>query len=117
MSTIRGWWEEDTSRTQQFYNKELGQWGDAPFFCEAWINKAIVVQHLYSPAIWSVFQIQDLLGVSELVRREDPREEQINIPTNPNHYWQYRMHINIEDLQKASSFNKELVEFIQSSGR
>jgi hypothetical protein len=27
------------------------------------------------------------------------------------------MHINIEDLQKASSFNKELVEFIQSSGR
>lgn len=117
MSTIRGWWEEDKSRTQQFYNKELGQWGDAPFFCEAWINKAIVVQHLYSPAIWSVFQIQDLLGVSELVRREDPREEQINIPTNPNHYWQYRMHINIEDLQKASSFNKELAEFIQLSGR
>jgi 4-alpha-glucanotransferase len=117
MSTIRGWWEEDKTRIQQFYNNELGQWGDAPFYCEAWINKAIVVQHLYSPAMWSVFQIQDLMGINELVRREDPKEEQINIPADPNHYWQYRMHINIEDLQKASSFNEELAGYIQSSGR
>ena len=38
MSTIRGWWEEDRERTQQFYNYMLGQYGEAPYFCEPWIN-------------------------------------------------------------------------------
>ncbi len=117
MSTIRGWWEADKSSIQHFYNHELGQWGDAPFYCEAWINKAIVVQHLYSPAMWSIFQLQDLMGINELVRRDNPKEEQINVPADPNHYWQYRMHMSIEDLQKASSFIDELADFIKASGR
>lgn len=117
MSTIRGWWEEDKAKIQHFYNHELGQWGDAPFYCEAWINKAIVLQHLYSPAMWSVFQVQDLMGISEKIRREDPLEEQINVPANPNHYWCYRMHITIEDLIAADDFNQELSAFIKKSGR
>ncbi len=117
MSTIRGWWEEDKNSIQQFYINELGQRGDAPFYCDAWINKAIVVQHLFSPAMWSIFQLQDLMGINQLVRRDDPKEEQINVPANPNQYWQYRMHITIEDLQNASSFNDELTNFIKASGR
>jgi 4-alpha-glucanotransferase len=80
MSTIRGWWEEDRSKTQKFFNEELGQWGDAPFFCDAWINKAIVQQHLHSPAMWSIFQLQDLLGMDENIRRENPNDERINVP-------------------------------------
>lgn len=117
MSTIRGWWEEDRDRIQQFYNNQLGQWGEAPPYCEAWINKAIVIQHLYSPAMWSVFQLQDLLGMDELLRREDPNEERINIPANPKHYWQYRMHIKLEDLLKAEEYNEELRNYITASGR
>lgn len=117
MSTIRGWWEEDKSRIQHFYNNELGQWGDAPFYCEAWINKAIVAQHLYSPAMWSVFQLQDLMGINEQVRRENPVDEQINIPANPNHYWQYRMHITISALRKFNDFREQLTELINASGR
>ena len=38
MSTIRGWWEENSEKTQHFFNNVLGQWGDAPFFCEPWIQ-------------------------------------------------------------------------------
>jgi 4-alpha-glucanotransferase len=117
MSTIRGWWEEDKGKIQEFYNHELGQWGDAPYYCEAWINKAIVLQHLYSPAMWSVFQIQDLMGMNEKIRREDPLEEQINVPANPNHYWCYRMHTTIEELMSADDFNQELLAFIHKSGR
>lgn len=117
MSTIRGWWEEDKTKIQQFYHHELGQWGDAPFYCEAWINKAIVLQHLYSPAMWSVFQIQDLMGMSETIRRDNPLEEQINVPANPNHFWGYRMHISIEDLLFSEDFNAELLAFIQKAGR
>ncbi len=117
MSTIRGWWEEDRGRTQRFFNHELGQWGDAPFFCEPWINKAIVIQHLYSPAMWSIFQLQDLLGMSESLRRENPHDERINVPANPKNYWKYRMHLSLEDLIKSKGFNEELKTYIHASGR
>jgi len=117
MSTIRGWWEEDPGKTQRFFNHELGQWGNAPFFCEPWINKAIVLQHLHAPAMWSIFQLQDLLGMDGKLRRENPHDERINIPANSRHYWKYRMHILLEDLIKEKEFNEELREYVHSSGR
>jgi 4-alpha-glucanotransferase len=117
MSTIRGWWEEDRARTQRFYNYEMGQWGEAPFFCEPWINKAIVLQHLFSPAMWSIFQLQDLLGMNEQIRRQNPHEERINNPADPKNYWKYRMHISLEDLIKQKDFNEELRSYIESSDR
>jgi 4-alpha-glucanotransferase len=117
MSTIRGWWEEDKSKIQKFFNNELGQWGEAPFFCEAWVNKAVVVQNLYSPAMWAIFQLQDLLGMDESLRRENPNDERINVPANPKHYWQYRMNLTLEDLQNANDFNNSLRDSIKMSGR
>jgi len=117
MSTVRGWWEEDRTNTQEFYNHILGHYGEAPFFCEPWINKAIVLQHLYSPAMWSIFQLADLLGIDEDLRRQNPHDERINIPSNPDHYWHYRMHLNLETLLKEEDFNEELKKFINESGR
>ncbi len=117
MSTIRGWWEEDRDKTQRFYNHQLGQMGEAPHYCEAWINKAIVVQHLFSPAMWSIFQVQDLLGSDEQLRRENPGDERINIPADPKHYWRYRMHINLESLRENQAFNTEMKKCIVASGR
>lgn len=117
MSTIRGWWEEDHAKTQKFYNNELGQWGEAPHFCEAWVNKAIVLQHLYSPAMWSIFQLQDILGTDKELRRDNPHEERINVPAIPKYYWRYRMHLTLEKLLEASAFNEELQKNIQGSGR
>ena len=117
MSTIRGWWEEDRSRTQRYFNNILGQSGGAPYFCEAWVNRAIVLQHLYCPSMWSIFQLQDILGMSEKLRRENPHEERINIPANPKHYWKYRMHLTIEDLLKQKDFNEELKGYVVHSGR
>ena len=117
MSTLRGWWEEDRSRTQRYFNNILGQHGGAPYFCEAWVNRAIVLQHLYCPAIWSIFQLQDILGMNEKLRRENPHEERINIPANPKHYWKYRMHLTLEDLLKQKDFNEELKGYVVHSGR
>ena len=117
MSTIRGWWEEDREKTQQFYNQEIGQWGEAPIHCEPWINKAILLQHLYSPAMWAIFQLQDFLGVDENIRRSNPNDERINVPANPKHYWRYRMHLSLEDLIEANSFNTEWKDAIKASGR
>jgi 4-alpha-glucanotransferase len=117
MSTIRGWWEENPENTQRFLNEGLGYYGRAPYFCEPWINRAIVEQHLYSPAMWSIFQLQDLLGSDGALRRQDPRQERINVPADPNHYWRYRMHLSLEQLQEAHAFNAELRVLIQASGR
>ena len=117
MSTIRGWWEESKEATQQFYNHELGQYGEAPFFCEPWINRAIVTQHVYSPAIWSIFQMQDLLGIDAALRRENPHDERINVPANPKHYWRYRVHISLEDLIAHKTFTNDIRNLLTSSGR
>ncbi|MFV0606672.1 MAG: 4-alpha-glucanotransferase [Niabella sp.] len=117
MSTIRGWWQEDRNISQRFYNTVLSQQGLAPYFCEPWINRAIVLQHLYAPAIWSIFQIQDILGMSAELRREMPEEERINIPADSQHYWRYRMHITLEQLINEKIFNDELKEYVKNSGR
>ncbi len=117
MSTIRGWWKEDPEKMQRFYNHELGQWGEAPRFAEAWICKAVILQHLYSPAMWSIFQLQDIISMSESLRAENPDNERINIPANPRHYWRYRMHFTLEHLIKEKTFNHELKTYVHASGR
>ena len=117
MSTIRAWWEEDRAISKKFYNEILGHPGSALMYCEPWINKEILLQHLYSPAMWSIFQLQDILGMSAGLRREDPVEERINLPSDPEHYWNYRFHINLEDLLREKEFNEEFRAAIVSSGR
>lgn len=117
MSTIRGWWEENRNTTQLFYNESLGHYGQAPTYCEPWIAKEIVEQHLYSPAIWSVFLWQDLLAMDDKIRRESPEEERMNIPANPNHIWNYRMHINVEELIANADFTALVKDLVLNSGR
>jgi 4-alpha-glucanotransferase len=117
MSTVRAWWEEDRTSTRHFYNQLMGKTGEPPVYCEAWVNKEIILQHLYSPAMWSIFQLQDLMGMDANLRREDPNEERINNPAVTEFYWNYRMHIALEDLLKENAFNQELKDTVEKSGR
>jgi 4-alpha-glucanotransferase len=118
MSTVRGWWEEDHTKTQRFFETILGHRGEqAPYHCEPWVAREITVQHLHSPAMWAIFPLQDLLAMSEQLRRRDPHEEQINVPANPTHFWKYRLHLPLEELVEAVGFNEPLRELVQASGR
>jgi 4-alpha-glucanotransferase len=117
MSTIRGWWEENREKTQQFHNFELGNFGLAPYFAEPWICQQIITQHLYSPAMWTTFPIQDLIAMDSKFRWDKTQAEQINYPANVRHKWRFRMKQSIEDLQKADEFNNLLFELIKASGR
>jgi 4-alpha-glucanotransferase len=67
--------------------------------------------------MWSIFQLQDILGINRSIRRLNPHEERINIPADPKHYWKYRMHLTLEDLIKATEFNTEFSTIIKESGR
>ena len=117
MSTIRGWWEEDREKTQLFYNIELGNSGQAPYFAEPWVCQQIITQHLYSPAMWVTIPIQDFIAIDSNFRWEKTQAEQINYPADVRHKWRFRMKQSIEELQKAHDFNKLLSELIKASGR
>jgi 4-alpha-glucanotransferase len=117
MSTIRGWWTEDRALTQTFYHRELGLHGEAPAEAAPEIVARVLQQHLASPAMWSIFQLQDLLGMDGQLRHADVAAERINIPANPNHYWRYRLHLKLEDLLAADEFNGKLRKMLQGSGR
>jgi 4-alpha-glucanotransferase len=117
MSTIRQWWEEDKANIQYFYNNLMEQYGTAPFYCEPWISREIIQQHLNSPAMWAVFLLQDIMAMDEKIRRENPLEERINIPSNPDHNWNYRMHLTIEDLLKETQFIKNIHRMVRQGGR
>ena len=107
MSTLREWWTEDHSKSQRFYNEVLGHAGPAPAACNTGVAKEIIIQHLQSPALWSVFLIQDLFAMHEGLSSNKPGEERINIPADPNHYWRYRMPVFLEQLIKENDFNTE----------
>ena len=117
MPTMRGWWEEDRETIQLFYNQELGNWGEAPAFAESFICQQMITQHLYSPAMWATFPIQDLLAMDGELRWDETRMEQINLPANVRHKWRYRMQQSLEQLKKSDHFNSLLSSLILASGR
>lgn len=118
MSPIRLWWEEsEWDQIQRFYEQELKMVGDHPFFCEPYIAQAIINQHLSWPSMWTVFPVQDLLAMDGRLRREDPKEERINVPANPKHYWRYRMHLPVEQLLEEKGFNQMLYAMLSSAKR
>jgi 4-alpha-glucanotransferase len=67
--------------------------------------------------MWAIFQMQDLLSISERIRRTNPHDERINVPSNSMFSWRYRLHINMEDLLEKDEFNTELKNYIIQSGR
>jgi 4-alpha-glucanotransferase len=117
MSTIRGWWTEDRALTQKFFNLELGFAGDAPNEATPEIVEAVVRQHLASPAMWSVFQLQDLLGMDGKIRHKNVDAERINVPANVEHYWRYRLHLTLEKLAGEKKFNSRLSQVLRENGR
>jgi len=118
MSTLRGWWEEDRERTQKFYNSILGMYGSAPHFCEPYVTQSVLHHHYHCPSMWAILPLQDLFGLSLDLCRRNPKEEQINEPANPLHYWKYRMHVELEDLTtKYAAWTEQLRFLVQSSGR
>jgi 4-alpha-glucanotransferase len=67
--------------------------------------------------MWAVFPLQDLLAMDDGLRHPDPYAERINIPSDPDHYWRYRLHLGLESLLVADEFNDRLASMIAWSGR
>lgn len=117
MGGIRAWWETDRSITQRFFNNALHEGGAAPQFAEPWICRKVLELQLKSPSMFCIIPLADWLSADGTLRRENPFDEQINEPSNSQHYWRYRMHLTMEQLLDASDFNHSLRNEIISSGR
>ena len=117
MATLRQWWDEDASRTQDYFNSMLYHEGNAPHPLPGWLARDIVSRQLASPSMLCVLSIQDWLAMDERIRLDDADAERINIPANPHHYWRYRMHINIENLMADKSFTENIRNLIVHNGR
>ncbi|MCH5326802.1 MAG: 4-alpha-glucanotransferase, partial [Duncaniella sp.] len=117
MDGIRRWWETDRDITQRFFNEVLREPGEAPQQALPDICERIINLHLKSPSMLCILPLQDWLSIDGVVRRQDPAEELINIPANPRHYWRYRMHITLAELNGLTELNNRIRSLIHSSGR
>jgi 4-alpha-glucanotransferase len=58
------------------------------------------------------------MGLSHELSAIDPREQKINEPANPTHYWRYRLHVPFEDVtNKYVEFDDKLKSLVKASGR
>lgn len=117
MSTLRGWWEEDYQQIQRYFNNILGHYGIAPAIATSELCEEIIRQHLRGNSMLCILSLQDWLSIDDRWRNPDVNAERINIPSNPRHYWKYRMHLTLEELMKAESINKKIRELINHTGR
>lgn len=109
MSPIRLWWDESSrEEIQRFYQYQLGGMGEAPISCSPELVEKVIDLHLSWPSLWAVFPIQDILGMDASLRNPVPALERINVPANPKNYWQYRMHIYLEELIGRNDFSDKL---------
>jgi len=117
MSPLRAWWLEPTTDHVKFWENQLQQSGKIPEEMDEHLARKIIHSHLSSPAMWSVFLLQDLFAISATTAKPNPKSERINDPADPAHFWNYRTHISIEQLQKKSDFKKNIQTMLMESGR
>lgn len=115
-TTFRAWYEEDSDRQKRYCSTALGL--DDQFHpCDSQIVKTMIKDHLECPSVLTIFSIQDILAVSDFLPSREASEETINVPSNPDHYWRYRMHVTVEDMEKDANLQKSLRSMICASGR
>ena len=117
MSPLRLWWSESPERTQRYYVSMLQKQGRAPEQLPAHLTEEIIGRHLYCPSMLCMLSLQDWLAMDGELRSKNPRDERINVPSDPYNRWKYRMHITIEELLKADKYNNKVKTMIQRSKR
>ena len=117
MSPLRLWWEESPERTQRYYVTMLQKQGRAPEHLPAHLAEEMIARHLYCPSMLCLLSLQDWLAMDSELRSKNPREERINVPSDPYNRWKYRMNLTIEELLKADKYNNKVRTMIQRSKR
>nr|XP_043619388.1 4-alpha-glucanotransferase DPE2 isoform X2 [Erigeron canadensis] len=116
-STLRAWWEEDEDRRRSFFKTMVGSDSLPPKQCIPEIAYFVLRQHVEAPSMWAIFPLQDLLALKEEYTTRPATEETINDPTNPKHYWRFRVHVTIESLLKDTELTTTIKGLVRGSAR
>lgn len=116
-STLRAWWEEDEERRRRYFKTVVGSDLLPPSTCVPDVAYFVIKQHVEAPSMWAIFPLQDLLALKEKYTRRPATEETINDPTNPKHYWRYRVHVTLESLMKDNELITTIKDLVRDSGR
>ena len=107
-SPLRSWWLENPESTQRYYTNVLHNEGMAPVDCTTELAEQIVTQQLQANSMWVILPLQDYLAMDGALRLADANAERINDPSNPHHFWSYRMHLTVSALNQATTFTHKL---------
>lgn len=116
-STLRQWWQEDRQLTQHYFHTQLGQHGTAPWNLEPLLAEMIMKQHLFNDAMLAIFPIQEFFATDRKLANPNLDDERINNPAVFPHYWRYRMHVTLEQLNTEGEFNQKISRWVASANR
>jgi 4-alpha-glucanotransferase len=95
----------------------LGGEGRAPASCTPAVLEHILQQHMDSPSMLAIFPLQDLLPLSSRLPDVPAALQQVNEPSNPEHYWRYRLHVSLEQIQEDADLRHLLTDMLQAAQR
>jgi 4-alpha-glucanotransferase len=107
-STVREWWEREAD--QGLFSGFLGV-PSLPRGYNPGTAKLVLSKTASAASRFRVFQIQDLLHLSNKWYAEDPAGERINVPGTSNEFnWTYRLPAPIEEIGKDEDLVKAVEE-------
>jgi 4-alpha-glucanotransferase len=99
-STVREWWEREVDQGQL---ADFLGFPSLPKVYNPGTAKIILTKTASAASTFRIFQIQDLLHLSNKWYSQDPASERINIPGTTNEFnWTYRLPASIEEIGKDS---------------
>ena len=110
-STVREWWEKEADQGQ--FSGFLGV-PSLPKIYNPGTAKVILSKAATARSRFRVFQIQDLLHLSNNWYSKDPAQERVNVPGTSNEFnWTYRLPAPISEIAK----DKELIKAVAELSR
>jgi 4-alpha-glucanotransferase len=110
-STVRQWWEQEADQGQ--FAGFIGV-PSLPKIYNPGTAKVILSKTAQARSRFRVFQIQDLLHLSNNWYSADPGDERVNVPGTANDFnWTYRLPANISEIAK----DKELILAVKEISR
>jgi 4-alpha-glucanotransferase len=107
-STVREWWEREANQEQ--FSGFIGV-PSLPRIYNPGTAKTILLKTASAASRFRVFQIQDLLHLSNRWYAEDPASERINVPGTSNEFnWTYRLPASIEEIGKDEELIRAVAE-------
>ena len=106
-STVREWWETEADQKQ--FAGFIGV-PSLPKIYNPGTAKIILSKAVSARSRFRVFQIQDLLHLSNNWYAKDPAQERVNVPGTSNDFnWTYRLPATMEEIAK----DKELIASVK----